>query len=355
MEIYFVLFLLLLIYTFVEIQAKKGINLAHKITIVLILAMLSGFRYEVGNDFNNYVLIYDNIEMFSYLELGFKGLIRLVKFMGGNEQAMFMLSSIVTIVPLAFLINKVCPRYFCVAITVYVLTYIYFEGMNTVRQAISMTIMFYAFYDYLTNKKTWRYVAVVLLAVLFHYSVILVAIAGWLIMCFSGKKIHTIAFAVALMVSFVLGYYLTSFTDQIVSFANLLGQGNSKYLDSIEQRGVNSGTFHYVLNIYGIAFLIFAYYKRMYLSEFENGVLKLFMTAIITYNLFFNFYIGLRFYWYFYLLITLVIPIVLSHIKKKYRPLTFVVIISVFIAYTYLSLGTIYYSSYKYTFDLLAK
>ena len=340
-------------FSLAEVNANKSFNPFIKIFLVLILVCISGFRYEIGNDYYHYVLIFDQIEGYSRIEPGYMGLISLVKFFGGNVQAMFMLSAILAIVPLAYVIDKVFPKYFCVAITVYVFTYIYFEGMNTVRQAISMAIMFYAFKDYLTNRKILKYVVLVLLAVLFHYSVVLVAIPGWFIMRFSGKNINTVAFALALILSFVIGYYINSFTNQIVGVANLIGRGDSMYLDNIEQRGVNSGIFHYVLNFYAIAFLIFSYIKRNFLSEMDNGILKLFFTAIITYNLFINFYIGLRLYWYFYLLITLAIPVVLVHINKKNRALAFIVILSVFLVYTYLSLGSVYYSPYKYTFELV--
>lgn len=352
MTIYFLLFILLLVFVLVELSGGR-INSNYKILLTLILAGISGFRFEIGNDYTNYIRIFDHTDDFIKIEPGFIGLLSLVKVLGGNSQLMFLLSSVLTIIPLAYSINKFYPKYFCTALAVYVFSYIYFEGMNTVRQAISMTILFYALCDYLTNRKTRNFVLLTVLATMFHFSVVIVALAGWLIMRFSRKNINVTVFAVMLLVSFVLGNYIQIFTDQIAVVFAIMGRGDSMYLENIEQRGVNSGVFHYVLNFYAFAFLIFANAKRMNLSEFEEGVIKLFVTAVITYNFFINFYIGLRFYWYFYLMISLAIPVILNHVKKQSKALFFFIIISVFVVYTYLSLGSASYSPYKYTFELI--
>ena len=287
MTIYFLLFALLLIFVVVELSVKR-INPSAKILLVLVLIGISGFRYEIGNDYCNYVLMFDNIGYMFRIEPGFELLIRIVKGMGYSSQTMFLLSSLITIAPLAYTLNKFSPKYFCTALSAYVLTYIYFEGMNTVRQAISMTIMFYAFCDYLTNNKIRNYFLLTIFAVMFHSSAVLVVFGAWLIMRFTGKDINTNVFAIALVVSFVLGYFIQIFIDQITGVFAIMGRGDSLYLDSIEQRGVSSGIFHYALNVYAFAFLLFAYFKRKHLSEFEVGVLKLFFTAIITYNFFFK-------------------------------------------------------------------
>lgn len=354
MIVYYILFGLLLFFAIVELCGYKWNN-SFRILLTLFLVCLSGFRYEIGNDYSNYVSIFNHAEDSFRIEPGFIGLISFVKALGGNAQAMFLLSAFLTIVPLAYVINRVCPKYFCAAIATYVFSYIYFEGMNTVRQAISMSIMFYAFYDYLAKNKNWNYILLALIASLFHYSAVIVAVAGWFVMKFTGKNINAFVIIIALIVSFILGYYIQYFTDQISLVAVLLGRGDSVYLDNIEQRGVSSGLFHYVLNIYALCFLIISYLRRRYLSDIDVGIFKLFFAAIITYNFFINFYIGLRFYWYFYLFIILTIPTILSLVKKNSRALLFITIISVFVAYTFLSLGTAFYSPYKFSFDLLAK
>lgn len=352
MTIYYLLFVFLLVLSLLELSNVKIIKIARIFTVIILLA-ISGFRYEVGNDYNNYVLMFNNVEYFSYIEPGFRGLIWLVKTLGLNVQALFLVSAILAIVPLAYVVNKYCSRHFFTAISLYVMTYIYFEGMNSVRQAISMTILFFAFCEYFEKRKILYFLLFSILASLFHLSSILIAFSGWVIVWYSGSDLKIKNFFIALIISFVAGYYINSFAGQIEFVASIIGYSESKYFDEIEQRGVNTGIYHFVLNFYAIGFMLYAYIKRSLLKDFEKNTFKLFFTSIIVYNFFFNFYIGLRFYWYFFLFIILVIPIILSHIDKSIRTLTFLLMVSIFVAYSYLSLNKIYYSNYHYTFELI--
>ena len=351
MEIYFVLFAVLLFFTLIELSGRKIGNIV-KFLLAIMLVGLSGFRYEVGNDYNNYVRIFNSPDSFG-VEPGYIMMNVLVSELGYKVQALFLICSVFTILLLAYTINKYCPKYFCTALSVYVLSYIYFEGMNTVRQALSMSILFFSFCNYINNHKIRYFIPLALLAVLFHFSSIVIAIIGWLMIHYSGKDIKVWTFAIIIAVSFLAGIFIQEFIQQLAVISSWVGYDN--YMDKVEQRGVNSGAFHYALNLYAFAFLYFIHLKGKYFSEIEKASFKLFLSAVIIYNLFINFYIGLRFYWYFYLFIALVVPATISKIKKDYRIVSYFIIMFVFSLYTILSLGSVYYNPYKYTFDLIGR
>ena len=349
MIVYYVLFGVLLILAIVELCSYKWDN-SVRILLTLFMVCLSGFRFEIGDDYTNYVRMFNDPDGFSLIEPGFKLIISLVKLLGLNCQAFFLLTSVLTVVPLAFLINKACPRFFFTALSIYVLSYIYFEGMNTVRQAISMTILFIGFYDYITNRKIVHLVFFTFLALLFHFSAVVVGAVGFIVLRYTGKGIRVSLFAIALVISFVVGIYIQSFGKQINALASLIGYAG--YMERFEQRGVQSGAFQYALNLYAILFLFFSHYKGKNISELYKNSIKLLLTAIIIYNVFINFYIGLRFYWYFYLFLIFSIPAILTQFNKNSRAIVYVILMILFILYTILSLNSVHYSPYKCTFNL---
>lgn len=350
MEIYFGLFLLLLIYTFVEIKAKKEIGFAHKIMIVLILVVLSGFRYEVGNDYENYESIFYLPENYVAIEKGFKKLIELIKLVGGNVQLLFLVCSILSIVPIAVIIQKINPRYFVTSLSTYVFSYIYFEGMNTVRQAVAMSLCLVAVYLYIKNQKLLVFSLLILLATLFHTSSLFIGVLFISIYKLTNSKLRPVFFTVLLVASFIAGYFIGNFVGVITDIVG--GTVYDRYLDRVQQRGVSSGLFHIVLNIYALVLMLFVKDKDRYYNLFELTSIKMFLLSVIVYNFFFNFYIGLRFYWFFYLYAIFVLPLILESFQKKSRFLVFLGIVMVFILYTLLSLDTPTYNSYSFNFSL---
>lgn len=351
MGIYLVLFLILLFFTLVEINAKNRIGIVYKILIVVLLVSVSGFRYGIGNDYGSYYGIFNHSDELSRIEPGFRALVDLLDKLGLTAQALFMVTSILVVVPIALTVNKYRPNYFFSALTVYVLSYVYFEGMNTVRQAVAMTIMFVAFCKYIENNKNRNFALLTAVAVLFHSSAVVIGIIGWSVLKFSGPRINIKAFSIALIVSFVLGYSIRSFAGEVGALASFFGYGG--YLDEMEQRGVSSGIFHYVLNIYAFVFLFFTKNASKPFSKFDTNVLKLFILGVIIYNFFFEFFIGLRLYWYFYLFVTFVIPSILPFFNQSSRGIAFLMLVGVLAAYTIVSIDSPYYSPYNYSFEFI--
>lgn len=350
MIVYIFLTIFLMLLSFIELY-NNGYSTKIKVVLIILLCFIMGFRYNVGNDYHNYVDIYENLDW--YMDVFEPGYILLCQFsqkLNLTYQFPFFICSLLTVLPIAFLVNKTIPRMFCTSMTVYVLSYVYFEAMNTVRQAVAMSAFLLVFYFYIIKEQKLKALLALIFGALFHKSILIIAFLAFVISKFRDKFNIKLCL-ILLLGSFVIGHCLQSFFDAISGLTMLLGL-NSNYMDVFEERGVASGTFQIYLNISALYLLIFNK-KQFSQNNRKNQIIALFYVAgIVIYNVFISFYIGLRFYWYFYLFLILVIPNLLKKRKIKIRPLFFIALVLIITIYTFVSLQSKYYIDYNMNFSL---
>ncbi len=149
--------------------------------VLLVPILVSSMRYHVGRDYFNYLRMYDRVVKeigkpafwdFSENEPGFKALIVLCRFIFNDRQSIIYVSAIIGIFIafLAYLRNR--SGNFALAVLGY-MTYIYFPMMNTIRMGISVAVVLFS-YEYIAQKKFWKFLIGVLIATSFHYSAIIV-------------------------------------------------------------------------------------------------------------------------------------------------------------------------------------
>lgn len=350
MIVYIFLTIFLMLLSFIELY-NNGYSTKIKVVLIILLCFIMGFRYNVGNDYHNYVDIYENLDW--YMDVFEPGYILLCQFsqkLNLTYQFPFFICSLLTVLPIAFLVNKTIPRMFCTSMTVYVLSYVYFEAMNTVRQAVAMSAFLLVFYFYIIKEQKLKALLALIFGALFHKSILIIAFLAFVISKFRDKFNIKLCL-ILLLGSFVIGHCLQSFFDAISGLTMLLGL-NSNYMDVFEERGVASGTFQIYLNISALYLLIFNK-KQFSPKNRRNQIIALFYVAgIVIYNVFISFYIGLRFYWYFYLFLILVIPNLLKKRKIKIRPLFFIALVLIMTIYTFVTLQSKYYIDYNMNFSL---
>lgn len=350
MIVYIFLTIFLMLLSFIELY-NNGYSTKIKVVLILLLCFIMGFRYNVGNDYHNYVDIYENLDWYmDVFEPGYIFLCQFSQILNLTYQFPFFICSLLTVLPIAFLVNKTIPKMFCTSMTVYVLSYVYFEAMNTVRQAVAMSAFLLVFYFYIIKEQKLKALLALIFGALFHKSILIIAFLAFIISKFRDKFNIKLCL-ILLLGSFVIGHCLQSFFDAISALSMLLGL-NSNYMDVFEERGVASGTFQIYLNISALYLLIFNK-KQFSPKNRRNQIIALFYVAgIVIYNVFISFYIGLRFYWYFYLFLILVIPNLLKKRKIKIRPLFFIALVLIITIYTFVSLQSKYYIDYNMNFSL---
>lgn len=153
-------------------------------TIVYMTAVIfvSGLRNYIGTDFPTYVMFYEHYAYADFLaamnegmEPTFAFLVSFLGWIGGKYQLLFFVYSAITFGGMYYGFRKWMERD-NLAVFLAMLLYITYNstggfwwGMNVIRQAAAMSVVF-AFSGCLMHQKKIRFIVIVCVASLFHYS-----------------------------------------------------------------------------------------------------------------------------------------------------------------------------------------
>lgn len=160
---------------------KRGLEIAFTLII-----LLSGFRYNFGADYMNYLQMFKEVAAYPDLnyifhlydtpfdkpggtELGWVLLCWLFKPFGFNT-FVFFTSVITNIVYYRFIKSYVSRKWYWLALFVYMFdTNLFFVPLSMMRQSLAMVVFVYSF-KYIVDKKNIQALLLVLLASMFHQS-----------------------------------------------------------------------------------------------------------------------------------------------------------------------------------------
>lgn len=151
-----------------------GISMA-----ILIPVVLSGFRYGVGTDYNNYYNIFNVVKQTNWGGItrrlaGFNGEVSFLYF---SKCFLTFLSikqyfGFLTFISLSIFVKALLEQYnkYDITICYYLYLTLYFgESLNNVRQYIALSIGFYAL-KYIFKKKIIKFTLAIIIASLFHVT-----------------------------------------------------------------------------------------------------------------------------------------------------------------------------------------
>lgn len=177
---------------------------AYWIFIALFL-ILSAFRWEVGTDWDSYYIYFNIIKSGgfdeAYLEPGFT----LLTYGSGKIGGYFIqitFVALLSIVPIAINLNKLSPY---PLFTLFIWYSVNFAHIFAVRQSIAISF-FVLSWPYIQKKEFWKYLMIMLLAFLFHYSSIIAFPAYWL----WNLKLNNRRFVVIIVVVAVLSLFASN-------------------------------------------------------------------------------------------------------------------------------------------------
>lgn len=189
MEVYFIVLAisLVLLYFSEKIKSKDYyIKVNNKITIrlnikyifffisLLPLILMSGLRYNIGLDYPTYVSSFESLsegKRIDRFEIGFYLLNKLVIFLNGNIAFLFILISVITLLPL-IKVSKDNKIKLYLLVLCYVCLGFYCYSFNTVRQFISISICLMS-YNFIIGKNWFKYIVMIWIATMFHSSSII--------------------------------------------------------------------------------------------------------------------------------------------------------------------------------------
>lgn len=267
---------------------KKSLRFFLIIFVPLWLVM--GLRYNIGADFRNYQAIFDaanNTGTNKYnVEIGFYWLNKLVALFSDNSQSIFIIVAFFMILFFlrGFMFNS---DVIFIQLVVFLGTGYYFYAMNIMRQYLAISIMCYA-YHYLEKKQYKKWLLFLIIAFLFHKSV-LIWIPVYLLIIYTESHffyLFTLLFAVIfkygyryilkILLRFIpyAHYFLSedSFVTQRMSWSNVVVTGMVLLVyiifgkELIAKRKNNSQRIKYIW----IMFLAY-----LFLNSFGDSIIRL--------------------------------------------------------------------------------
>lgn len=334
---WFALFFVIIICLFRSAEKIQVGFSFHKEYVFILLVLFTGLRYQVGIDYPIYEEIYNDPYSVHALALEpiWAGINDLLRTIGFRARGFFFLTSLIIVWGYYTGIRKISPDFY-ISILLFVVCGFYFESANIVRQYVATSVLFAGF-PYFIKGKLKIYLLYVFIAVLFHYSAILVLPVIFL--C----KFRYPAWVgiIVLLFSYILGNNLLNLLVEYVmpSLSEI-----SKYQYEVEDfdAGVNSGILQVFYNLLGIAVLLF--YPRMN-KMFPSLYVLVNMTilGVIFYNTFYLFMPARRLYLYFFPYLMLLFPYYLKGFSPLSRWIIVGVVISIFLTFLLKSNWMIHY------------
>ena len=254
---------------------RQACSCAALFTLFLVLAGTAALRIDVGNDYGNYVNTFHEIYVGGYVvtEPGFNWLVRFLFLLSGGENYLLVFGLFAVVTAVIFLKAMYDQSVdFTLSFALFMLLGLYFRTFNTVRYYFVLAVTLYSL-RYVLKREYGKFVLLILLAALFHKSV-LVVIPLYLIAALPWKKWQVAlgaAFAVSLPLfqgfwmkvvlwlypSYQNTVYLQKETGLegslmgIIRCAAVLLLGLSAYRETIKENRAN--LFYFKLNLLGLA------------------------------------------------------------------------------------------------------
>ena len=152
-------------------QAKK---IAYLAVIFAYLWFIATVRVNIGNDYHDYIRIFEEIRGFSGFtaifqyeyEIGFTLLSKLMTFFVSDSVVMYGVYSLLILAPMGWFIYKYSPNPM-LSVWLYLTLTFFLNVLNFVRQSLAVSVLVLGFH-FLRQKKIPHFLVLVLVAATFH-------------------------------------------------------------------------------------------------------------------------------------------------------------------------------------------
>jgi hypothetical protein len=291
MQIYIITFLVLLVFSFLELRTHLT-TVQHKsmsVFVYLLFVLQVGLRWQTGTDWDTYLLHFEEINNISDVyysitgfEQGYSLFVLLVKSFWNSYTAFLLIHALVYYAFVFSAFKKLSP-YLFISLLVFYATNMGVLGSN--RQLIALGLCLYAL-RYVINKNAIKFSLLIILAFLFHSTAIM-----FVVYYFLNREIKQIWIYAILIISFIIGK--TSLPFIVFSFVgdNIGGMGSAKVLYYTERYQEDSELYR--LGVMGLI-------KRLLFIGLFLFNYKFLTAKLAYYKLIFNgYFVGLVVYFLF--------------------------------------------------------
>ncbi len=188
------------------VDRKKRVYWLFILLIAAVLIFVAGFRYRVGADYGNYMSMYARLknnwvdELIRFQEPGLAVICKIASFIYDDYATMFFLVSLITIWLYVKTIAKNSTT-ILFSILLYIFVGSWAGSFGAIRQYCAAAIIF-AGHRYIYNKKIWKYLLVIIIAILFHRTAIIMLPVYFT----ANKKISFKLVAIIIMATIAVRY-----------------------------------------------------------------------------------------------------------------------------------------------------
>ncbi len=214
MFIYYLIFLILSIFAYREVNDPKPLNIYYLIFFIILFSIFIGLRHEIGCDWSAYRKVFDGdfcgsgvnclstIEYLKFKEIGFSSINYLVRYFGGNFSTANFILSLLFVIPLLISLSSFRRPFLGILVSYpYLITVI---GMGTIRQSISIAFLMLCLNEIGKNRFK-RHFVYSFISVLFHYSSLIFIFLPFLVEKRSSKNLKTLKkYSLILSILFVV-------------------------------------------------------------------------------------------------------------------------------------------------------
>ncbi len=298
---------------------NNRLNIFHFIALLLI-SIVAGFRYQVGNDWMAYKRYYDR--MINSLEVRFDeqtmeyGYYVINKIFSQLELSHVFVFFVAAYLGWYFVFKSVPARLLPLSLFFLFTDEQFFLSMNLVRQFIAMGIFLFAL-RYVTSRSLFKYILMIMLASFFHYSAIILLLVYFL----PFKKMYNQYVWAGI---FIVTLLLSGNQTLIESFLNALFYVTGQYelaavyhtyfLSESFLRGVDSVGLGFYFSV--VMSFVILYFSKEIIVKYPNSkqYFILFFIGVVIFNMFYMFMIIVRINNYFMILKSILLALTVYHL-----------------------------------------
>ena len=351
MAFYVTIFIVLLLFSFVEVFTKR--NLFVKIlywSACLFLFMLSFLRWETGTDWVNYYNYFQRVLYRSYeydeFEVGFRFLNYAVRSLTKEYTILLFFSGLILFLFQSVAIKKLSP-FPLLSLTCLFASQV--ANILFVRQWIAVAILFYSII-YIKKRRFILFLLLVILATTIHRSSIIFIFSWWVFRAKISIKWMRIWIVLTVFFSLVVQEVLSSLLG---TFGGVFIQDKLNiYLSESYNSELNKELDYFSILIRGVAnklfiFLLSIFVLRKTMKKDVKGVINIYWFGTMLYFIMLPISLALvRFSYSFDIVQIVLIPYILKSLSKKNRLVVFII----FIVYLFLRLLQFLNSTYSLLF-----
>jgi len=310
-----------------KIKISSQINLFFSLTLITLLVGLRSENIGIDTvyylDYYKYLPVFrfDNI-LLNYLEPGYSFIIYLLRTVHASETLFLLTNSTISLF-LFFIFYKNINKQLPWAIFFAFSTGFIFLMMNGMRQAIAIPILALSI-KYVTNRNLLKFLGVVLVGTLFHYSILLM-LPIYLINYLS--KIKYGLWGILFIISVFISPF--NFLNYFGNVLSILPKDYSHYLNLLDLTE-SKFTVGFLFNLI-LGFLAIYFSSQITIDKFNKNILNIYFLGVILMNMTWQSALLQRFTIYFMFFQIPAFAFISFSLKKKNQIFSIILIISLFL------------------------